>query len=102
MPKWQIGARVCRREDVFDRSSNLMTGTVIEGYSDLASRFGPYPELYVVEWDDGIRQRGFLRHGLDILVGPVSVETTAASDWQDTKSVTRLPGSNDSTVRTTR
>jgi len=67
-PRWRIGDRVCRHEDVFNRSSTLMVGTVIERYSDTVSKFGPYPELYEVEWDGGIRQRGFLPHGLDAVV----------------------------------
>jgi hypothetical protein len=70
MKKWQIGDRVCRHEDVYDRSSALLVGTVIDCYSDDESRFGPYPELYEVEWDGGIRARGFLRHGLAAVIPP--------------------------------
>lgn len=73
MIKWRIGDRVCRNTDVYDQSSSLLCGTVINRYSDYTSRFGPYPELYEVEWDGGIRQRGFLPHGLDALAARVPV-----------------------------
>lgn len=66
---WRIGDRVSRRIDVYDESSRLLTGTVVDAYSDHDSRFGSYPELYEVEWDGGRRERGFLRHGL----APLSV-----------------------------
>ena len=71
-PRWNVGDRVCRREDVYDESSHLMVGTVIDRYSDFTSRFGPYPELYAVEWDGWIRQRGFLPHGLNAVIGRVA------------------------------
>ena len=67
-PKLNIGDRVCRYEDVYDHSSQLLVGTVIDRYSDYTSRFGPYPELYEVEWDGGIRKRGYLPHGLHPVV----------------------------------
>lgn len=67
MSRWKVGDRVCRHEDVYDRSSGLLCGTVIRVYSDFESEFGPYRELYEVEWDGWIRQCGFLPHGLDLL-----------------------------------
>ena len=68
MRRWKIGDRVCRHDDVYNRRSALLKGTVVDVYADHTSRLGPYPELYEVEWDGGVRQRGFLRHGLEPLV----------------------------------
>jgi hypothetical protein len=62
--KFNKGDLVLRRADVFDERSRLMTGTVTDAYNDYASRFGPYPELYEVTWDDGSVERGYLPHGL--------------------------------------
>ena len=63
--KLHVGDAVCRLADVYDNSSRMLHGVVIKCYRDDASRFGPYPELYAVRWDDGREQRGFLPHGLD-------------------------------------
>lgn len=68
--KFKVGDRVSRRENVFDEKSQLRTGTVIERYWDLTSRFGPYHELYRVEWDYGRIQGAFLPHELDPVATP--------------------------------
>lgn len=62
--RFKIGQRVVRCENVYDQTSRLMHGVIIDRYSRMDYRFGPYPELYAVEWDDGLVQRGFLPHGL--------------------------------------
>lgn len=63
--KFNVGDRVERLIDVFDQSSRLMRGSVVECYSDYRSRFGPYPELYAVTWDHDGYRKGYLPHGLD-------------------------------------
>lgn len=64
-PRFHEGQRVQRLSDIFDQNSRMLRGEVIKRYSDHVSRHGPYPELYVVRWDDGREERGFLPHGLD-------------------------------------
>lgn len=65
MNKFKLGDRVTRLTNVYDPKSKLMHGEIIEVYSDYKSKFGPYPELYVVRWDDKTENRGYLPHGLD-------------------------------------
>ncbi len=64
MATFRVGDTVMRLTDVYDAKSKMRTGIVLERYSDNQSRFGPYPELYAVRWEDGTEQRGFLPHGL--------------------------------------
>jgi hypothetical protein len=64
MPTFSVGDRVQRLMNVYDQSSQMRRGVVIERYRDLVSALGPYPELYAVRWDDGQIERGFLPHGL--------------------------------------
>ena len=59
-----VGERVKRLEDVYKPKSRMMFGVVTKKYSDYESQFGPYPELYEVQWDDGKIGKGYLPHGL--------------------------------------
>jgi hypothetical protein len=77
--KFNVGDRVARQEDVFDPSSRWMTGTVVRCYSDFASRFGPYPEIYAVEWDDGRYAAGYLPHGLNRFNQPLPAPPVPSS-----------------------
>jgi hypothetical protein len=62
---FEVGDRVERPVNVHDRRWRLKYGVVVERYSDMKARFGPYPELYAVKWDgDGRESRGYFRHGL--------------------------------------
>ncbi len=66
--KFQIGDRVQRLVDVYDEKSRLMHGSIVRVYKMTGCRFGPYPEMYDVRWDeikDRFRGEGFLPHGLD-------------------------------------
>jgi hypothetical protein len=38
--------------------------TISDVYSDMGSRFGPYPELYEITRPNGEVSRGYLPHGL--------------------------------------
>lgn len=67
MPRFEVGDRVTRLEDVYDQTSRLMTGTVIRRFSRQSELHGFYPELYTVQWDDGAEGRAYLPHGLDKL-----------------------------------
>lgn len=62
--KFKIGQRVKRQVNIYDSKSKYKLGTVIECY-EKTSKFGCYPELYKVQWDNGITEGGFLPHGLD-------------------------------------
>lgn len=72
--KFEVGDRVQRHVNVYDRSSKLMRGVVVRRYADNYSRYGPYPELYEVEWDCGHNQEGFLPHGLQAEAGRMTEE----------------------------
>jgi len=70
---FKIGQKVKREIDVFNKSKGLKFGTVIRRYSQPEIKYseslisGPYPELYEVQWDSGIKEKGFLPHGLSPL-----------------------------------
>jgi len=66
MKNWDfgIGDWVKRRVDVFDDSSPYRKGTVIKRYSKDSERFGYYPELYDVEWEDGSVGKEYLPWGI--------------------------------------
>ncbi len=64
--KFHVGDRVERLEDVYDQTSLLLHGEVIEVYSYTSQRFGFYPEMYKVKWDNEKIEKGFLPHGLDL------------------------------------
>lgn len=57
--KWhyEIGQRVKHGE---------RTGTISSRYDMVSAHCGYYPEIYVVNFDDGKTERGFLWHGLKI------------------------------------
>jgi hypothetical protein len=61
---FQAGDRVQRHVDVYDHRSRLRHGAVVCVYGKRSERFGIYPELYDVQWDDGRVEHGFLPHGL--------------------------------------
>lgn len=63
--RFKVGDRVSREADLEIRNSPLKHGEVIRAYSKFNTRFGDYPELYSVRWDDGTVENGFLPHGLD-------------------------------------
>jgi len=63
--RYKVGQRVSRPVDVYAKKKKLKFGTVIRAYSERGSRFGDYPELYAVHWDDGSEGRAYLRHGID-------------------------------------
>lgn len=67
--RFPLGQRVERPIDVYDARSRVRQGAITARYSDYASRFGPYLELYAVTWDDGTVERGFLPHGLQPIPG---------------------------------
>jgi hypothetical protein len=62
--RFRPGDRVVRPVDVYVLDSPLRHGTVRSRYS-AATKFGDYPELYAVKWDDGAFSYGYLPHGLD-------------------------------------
>ena len=69
-PKFVVGDRVTRPYNVYDEESRLMHGTVVRVYSR-NDRFGRYPELYAVQWDEAdVKEsgEGYLPHGLDRVV----------------------------------
>lgn len=72
MNKFNVGDRVTRRENVYDSSSNLMRGSVVRVYAIQNTKFGPYPELYEVRWDNGSVKGGYLPHGLDKEYNPIT------------------------------
>lgn len=51
-----------RPHDVFDEHSPMRYGVVLERTSR-RSRFGYYPELYIVRWEDGT-EKEYLPHGV--------------------------------------
>lgn len=59
------GDHVCRRADVMNQNSKMRHGMVLSRYSETDSRGHFYPELYKVRWNDGVEQKGYLRHGLE-------------------------------------
>ena len=63
-PVFAVGQRVSRRIDAYDSKSPFRFGNVIRRYSRLNTRYGDYPELYEVQWDDGSIGRAYLPHGL--------------------------------------
>ncbi len=67
-PKFNVGDRVTRPYNVFDPKSKLMHGAVAQAYSRKNTRFGDYPELYAVRWDEpDVKEtgNGYLPHGLN-------------------------------------
>jgi hypothetical protein len=71
MTVFEIGESVTRRVDVYDEHSRLRYGGVTDIY-EKTSKYGHYPELYEVQWQDGTVEKGFLPHGLhrsDVLAG---------------------------------
>ncbi len=62
----KVGDLVTRRSDVFNDKSALLTGIVAKGpYNRMSPRFGWYPELYDVLWQQLPKiSRGYMRHGL--------------------------------------
>lgn len=74
--KFKVGDRVCQRIKPFETDSPLKFGTITECYSKPRKIYklpsgdsmvlGPYPELYVVCWDCGLRDRGLLPHALQL------------------------------------
>jgi len=68
--KFNVGDRVMRDESdpYVGMSGKVLHGTVTRVYSDYEGKFGPYPELYEVNWDNYKLQRGFLPHGLELEV----------------------------------
>lgn len=66
-PQWRfkIGDRVKRPVDIYARRLKWRSGTVVARYGRYGTGLGDYPELYMVLWDDGIRERGFMQFGLD-------------------------------------
>jgi len=73
MYKFKINDRVKREVDIFDKTKGYKTGRIIRQYSKPEKKYysglilGPYPELYEVLWDNGIKEKGFLAHGIDAL-----------------------------------
>jgi len=65
MKAHRVGDRIQRRKDVYNVESPLRRGIAIARYSYQSEKFGFYPEMYRVRWDDGTVEEGFLRHGLD-------------------------------------
>lgn len=69
--KFKVGDRVTRPRDVHVpmRRWKLMHGVVTRAYRRDHCRFGPYPELFDVRWDDEadrLREGyGYLPHGID-------------------------------------
>jgi uncharacterized protein YodC (DUF2158 family) len=61
---FKVGDRVTRPEDVY-RKSKVKHGTVTLVYTE-ASHLGWVDcELYEVQWDNGVVERGFFAHGLE-------------------------------------
>lgn len=74
MDQWTfyVGQRVKRLSDVFNPKSKMLCGEVIERYSRGVKDYGndlilgPYPELYLVRWDDG-KESEYLPHGIEAM-----------------------------------
>lgn len=62
--KFQTGNRVSRPKDIFAKVCKLKYGKVTRVFSEMGTRFGDYPELYEVLWDDGTVGRAYLPHGI--------------------------------------
>ena len=70
--KFKIGDRVFRKEQESKGVQTILKGTVVSCYSRDqyicgSIILGPYPELYMVQFDDGRIGRAFLPHGLQPL-----------------------------------
>lgn len=65
--KFKVGDRVLRRAcpEVCWYETKDRTGRVVRRFSDHESHFGPYPELYEVEFEDG-KKEVFLPHGIEL------------------------------------
>jgi hypothetical protein len=79
--RFKVGDRVTRPVDIHAPFTKwvLKRGTVVRAYRQQGCQFGPYPELYDVQWDEQWRVRapgmnqdnyhigehGFLPHGID-------------------------------------
>lgn len=67
-PKFKIGDRVTRPRNVYNLTGRLLHGTVSRVYSRKNTKFGDYPELYDVIWDEADTKEsgnGYLPHGLN-------------------------------------
>ena len=64
--KFNVGDKVKRLQNIYKPRSRLVHGIVTEVY-ERTDRFGHYPELYRVKWNDPAygNQQSFLPHGLD-------------------------------------
>jgi len=64
--KHRVGDYVTRLVNVFDETSELLTGVVAKGpYAILDSKYGFYPELYDVLWKQKPKiGRGYLWWGI--------------------------------------
>ncbi len=64
-PAFKVGDRVARYRDVCILEKGVLHGVIVERYAVCNSRFGDYPELYAVKWDDRERvEYGFFAQGL--------------------------------------
>lgn len=61
----KVGQRVSREIDIYRPNLGEKTGTITRRYSEERQRPRRfYPEMYEVQWDDGKRDEGYLRHGI--------------------------------------
>lgn len=81
MVRYQVGDRVTRPQDIYNKNSPLLHGEVTcvygkdaawpwtqpLGYIRENNKPGVwrYPELYEVRWDNGKVQRGFFHYGIN-------------------------------------
>lgn len=64
--KHQVGTRVWRHSNVYDRSSRKMRGVVTAVYCQQDRTLGRYHELYAILWDEKEKEdMGYLPHGFD-------------------------------------
>lgn len=66
----KVGDYVEREMDGYDPDSPNMIGIIVRKYSKPKKTYGPdltlgpYPELYAVQWHNGLFGRAYLPHGI--------------------------------------
>lgn len=59
----KLNSRVKRQINVFDKNSPYKYGWIIKAYDSPG-----YPNLFDVKWDDDSVEKGFLPHGLTLVI----------------------------------
>jgi len=63
--RFKVGQKVSRPIDVYAKRWKFKLGVITGAYSTWGTRFGDYPELYAVRWDDDTTGRAYFPHGID-------------------------------------